>query len=138
MGRTKKQISYNMSRVRSKDSVIELLLRRELWRRGLRYRLHCKDIEGKPDIVFRRQKVAVFVDSEFWHGYKWSEERKFEFKTNREFWVNKIERNIQRDKEVNSLLKQDGWLVLRFWGHEIKNDCEGCADIVEDALKTRR
>ena len=69
MKRTKEQISYNMSRVKSKDSVIEMLLRRELWRRGLRYRLHCTDIEGKPDIVFRGKKVAVFVDSEFWHGF---------------------------------------------------------------------
>ncbi len=136
MKRTKEQISYNMSRVKSKDSVIEMLLRRELWRRGLIYRLHCTDIEGKPDIVFRGKKVAVFVDSEFWHGYNFAEKKK-EFKTNRDFWISKIERNMERDKEVNEILRRDGWIVLRFWGNEIKNNLSKCADIVEETLATR-
>jgi DNA mismatch endonuclease (patch repair protein) len=70
------QISYNMSRVRNKDSKIELLLRKELWKRGLRYRKNVVLIEGKPDIVFIGKKVAVFCDSEFWHGYDWDERKK--------------------------------------------------------------
>jgi DNA mismatch endonuclease (patch repair protein) len=132
--KTKEQISYNMRRVRSKDSGIELLLRRELWRRGLRYRKHAKGIEGKPDIVFLGKKVAVFCDSEFWHGYNW-EERKDDFKSNRDFWIPKIERNMLRDITVNAVLEYDGWTVLRFWGDEIMKDAAGCADAVELALK---
>ncbi len=125
-----------MSKVKSKDSVIEMLLRRELWSRGLRYRLHCNDIVGKPDIVFRRQKVAVFVDSEFWHGYNFAEKKK-EFKSNRDFWIKKIERNIERDTEVNEELRKAGWIVLRFWGDEIKQNADKCADIVEHTLAAR-
>jgi DNA mismatch endonuclease (patch repair protein) len=132
--KTKEQISYNMQRVRSKDSKIELLLRKELWRRGLRYRKNAKGIEGKPDIVFIGKKVAVFCDSEFWHGHNW-EDRKDDFKSNRDFWIPKIERNMMRDTEVNAILEYDGWTVLRFWGTEIEKNAAGCADIVEAALK---
>ncbi|MDR1028890.1 MAG: very short patch repair endonuclease [Clostridiales Family XIII bacterium] len=132
--KTKEQISYNMSRVKSKDSRIELLLRRALWKRGLRYRKNVAGIEGKPDIVFHGKKVAVFCDSEFWHGYNW-EERKSDFKSNRDFWIPKIERNMVRDVEVNGALEYDGWTVIRFWGKEIMKDAERCADIVEATLK---
>jgi DNA mismatch endonuclease (patch repair protein) len=123
-----------MQRVRSKDSRIELLLRKELWRRGLRYRKNVKGIEGKPDIVFLGKKVAVFCDSEFWHGYNW-EERKKDFKSNRDFWIPKIERNIMRDDAVNAVLEYEGWTVLRFWGDDIEKDVRGCADAVEAALR---
>ena len=123
-----------MQRVRSKDSRIELLLRKELWRRGLRYRKNVKGIEGKPDIAFLGKKVAVFCDSEFWHGHNW-EERKKDFKSNRDFWIPKIERNILRDVTVNAVLEYDGWTVLRFWGREIEKDVCACADVVEAALR---
>jgi DNA mismatch endonuclease (patch repair protein) len=123
-----------MQRVRSKDSQIELLLRKELWRRGLRYRKNVRGIEGRPDIVFLGKKVAVFCDSEFWHGYDW-EERKNDFKSNRDFWIPKIERNMMRDVTVNAVLEYDGWTVLRFWGREIERDAACCADIVEAALR---
>jgi DNA mismatch endonuclease (patch repair protein) len=123
-----------MRRVRSKDSQIELRLRKELWRRGLRYRKNVKGIEGKPDIAFLGKKVAVFCDSEFWHGYDW-EARKKDFKSNRDFWIPKIERNIMRDVTVNAVLEYDGWTVLRFWGREIEKDVCRCADIVETALR---
>lgn len=96
MKKTKEQISYNMQHVKNKDSDIELKLRKELWSRGIRYRKNVNKIVGKPDIVFITKKVAVFCDSEFWHGYNW-EERKKDFKSNQEFWIPKIERNIQRD-----------------------------------------
>src|SRR6056297_76653 len=95
---TKEQRKRNMKAVKSKDSKIEVKLRKALWREGLRYRKHYSKIPGKPDIVFIGKKVAVFCDSEFWHGKNW-EERKNDFKSNKEFWINKIERNIQRDKE---------------------------------------
>lgn len=131
--KTQTQISYNMKQVKNKDSKIETLLRKELWRRGLRYRKNVARIIGKPDIVFLGKKVAVFCDSEFWHGYDW-EKRKNDFKSNQEFWIPKIERNINRDLEVTEKLLSDGWTVLRFWGKEIKMNTARCADIVEQAL----
>lgn len=128
--KTTEQISYNMKRVKNKDSAIELLLRHELWNRGLRYRKNVNGIIGKPDIVFIGKKIAVFVDSEFWHGYNW-DERKKDFKSHQEFWLPKIERNIERDKEVTAALTNMGWTVLRFWGKEIKTDVKKCADIIQ-------
>lgn len=137
MKKTEEQISYNMRWVKNKDSDIELLLRKELWQRGIRYRKNVRKIYGNPDIVFIGLKTAVFCDSEFWHGYNW-EERKKDFKSNQDFWIPKIERNIERDKEVNEKLKADGWIVIRFWGKEIKKETKKCADIIENALKERR
>lgn len=136
MRKTEEQISYNMRRVKSKNSQIELMLRKELWNRGLRYQKNVSGIMGKPDIVFKGKKVAVFCDSEFFHGYDW-ENRKNDIKSNRDFWINKIERNIQRDKEVTETLEQQGWVVLRFWGKEIKKDLVKCADQIESVLLQR-
>lgn len=134
MKKTKEQISFNMKQVKNKDSDIELMLRKELWKRGLRYRKNVSGITGKPDIVFKRKKVAVFCDSEFWHGYDW-ENRKEDFKSNKEFWISKIERNIERDKEVNKTLEGEGWIVLRFWGRDIKKRCKECADEIQKVLE---
>ena len=134
--KTQEQISYNMRQVKNKGSEIETLLQKELWRRGLRYRKNVKNIEGKPDIAFIGKKVAVFCDSEFWHGYDW-EKRKKDFKSNQDFWIPKIERNIQRDAEVTQILEADGWKVIRFWGNEIKKNLKECADVVERILKER-
>lgn len=134
--KTKEQIHYNMQRVKNKDSQIELLLRRELWNRGLRYRKNVNRIYGKPDIAFIGKKIAVFVDSEFWHGFNW-ETKKNEIKSNREFWIKKIERNIERDTEVNGYLSRAGWIVLRFWGNDIKKDVSACADQIEAVFKER-
>lgn len=136
MTKTKEQISYNMKRVKSKDSEIELLLRKELWNRGLRYQKNVKTIFGKPDIVFKGKKIAVFCDSEFWHGFDW-ENRKDQIKSRRDFWIPKIERNIQRDIEVTEKLTETGWIVLRFWGKDIKKNCTKCADIIEEAVRGR-
>lgn len=133
MSKTKEQISFNMKRIKNKDSEIELLLRKELWSRGLRYRKNVNKIFGHPDIVFMSKKIAVFVDSEFWHGYDW-DNRKADFKSNQEFWIPKIEHNIERDKEVNERLCNEGWTVLRFWGKQIKKETAYCADIVEKAV----
>ena len=133
MQKTKEQISYNMQQVKNKDSKIEVLLRKELWSRGLRYRKNVNRIYGKPDIVFIGKKVAVFCDSEFWHGYNW-EERKKDFKSHQEFWIPKIERNMERDAEVTAKLESEGWTVIRFWGNEIKKNTAQCADIIEKAV----
>lgn len=134
MKKTAEQISYNMKQIKNKNSKIEITLRKELWKRGLRYRKNVTSIIGKPDIVFIKKKIAVFCDSEFWHGYDW-EHRKNDFKSHQEFWIPKIERNIERDKEVTEALKLEGWTVLRFWGNEIKKETEKCADIIEKAVK---
>ena len=136
MTKTPEQIHYNMSRIHSKDTKIEVELRKELWSRGLRYRKNVKSIPGKPDIAFIGKKVAVFCDSEFWHGYDW-EHRKIDIKTHRDFWIPKIERNIERDLEVNRVLEEQGWVVLRFWGKQIQKNLQECADIIENTLKSR-
>jgi len=131
---TPEQRRRNMQAIKNKDSKIELKLRKELWSRGLRYRKNDKTIFGHPDLTFKGKKVAVFVDSEFWHGYDW-EKRKADFKSHQDFWISKIERNMQRDIEVNNRLKSDGWMVIRFWGKEIDSDVSACADKVERAVK---
>ena len=136
MHKTKEQISYNMHQVKSKDTKIEVMLRKELWTRVLRYQKNSKKVFGKPDIVFIGKKVAVFCDSEFWHGYDW-DNKKTEFKSHQDFWIPKIERNIARDKEVNDQLKRIGWTVLRFWGNDIKKNLQACADEIERTVKSK-
>lgn len=134
---TPEQRRKNMRAVKNKDSQIELLLRKELWGRGLHYHKNVNRIYGKPDIAFIGKKIAVFCDSEFWHGYNW-EERKQDFKSHQEFWIPKIERNMQRDKEVTERLQAEGWTVLRFWGNDIKKNVSRCADIIEAQVRKAR
>ena len=131
---TPEQRRRNMQAVKNKDSKIECLLRKELWQRGLHYRKNVKTVYGHPDIAFIGKKVVGFVDSEFWHGYDW-ENRKKDFKSHQEFWIPKIERNMQRDVEVNEKLQSDGWTVLRFWGKEITKNVQECAEKIEKAVR---
>ncbi len=133
---TPEQRRKNMQAVKNKDSKIEIMLRKELWSRGLRYQKNSSKVYGKPDIVFIGKKVAVFCDSEFWHGYDW-ENKKNEIKSKREFWIPKIERNMQRDIEVTEKLQSENWIVLRFWGNKIKKDLTECADTIERTIKQR-
>lgn len=133
---TPEQRTANMKAIRYKDTKIEIVLRKELWSRGIHYRKNCKDLPGKPDIVFKGKKVAVFCDSEFWHGYDW-ENQKERIGTRREYWLSKIERNMERDSEVNESLRELGYLVLRFWGKSILKNPSGCADEIESVLKER-
>lgn len=133
---TPEQRRKNMQAVKNKDSKIEILLRQELWNRGIRYQKNSSKVYGKPDIVFLGKKIAVFCDSEFWHGYDW-ENKKNEIKSKREFWIPKIERNMQRDIEVNERLQSEGWIVLRFWGNTIKKNTAKCADMIERTIKER-
>ena len=114
-----------MKKIRSTNTTPELLLRKELWRLGYRYRLNVAKLKGKPDLVFNKYKVVIFVDGEFWHGYKWPE-KKPKIKANRKYWIKKIERNMERDLENNNYLVSNGYVVLRFWEHEIKKDLAGC------------
>ena len=130
---TPEQRHKNMQAVKSKDTKIECLLRKELWSRGLRYRKNVKSVFGHPDLAFVGKRVAIFCDSEFWHGYDW-EKRKHDIKSNKEFWITKIERNMARDEEVNDYLTSHGWTVLRFWGKQIQNDAAGCADLIEEEV----
>ena len=136
MPKTKEQIRFNMQRVKNKDSEIELSLRKALWSKGLRYRKNVKSVFGHPDIAFIGKKIAVFCDSEFWHGYDW-ERRKNDFKVRQDFWLPKIERNMERDREVNEKLKAEGWIVIRFWGKEIKSDVNACAEKIKKAVEER-
>ena len=131
---TPEQRRKNMQAVKNSGSKIETMLQKELWHRGLRYRKNAKQVYGKPDIAFIGKKVAVFCDSEFFHGYDWENKQK-EIKSNRDFWITKIERNIQRDIEVNEMLESEGWTVIRFWGNEIKRDLKKCADRIEEAVR---
>ena len=133
---TEEQRHRNMQAIRNKDSGIELMLRKELWNRGVRYRKNVKDVFGHPDLAFKGKKVAVFCDSEFWHGYDWEKNREA-IQTRRDFWIPKIERNMQRDREVNEMLEKAGWKVIRFWGKEIKKNVGQCADIVIKALEEK-
>jgi len=128
--------SYNMSQIRSKDTDIEIILRKALWKRGLRYRKNPKDVIGRPDIVFLSKKIAVFCDSSFWHGKDY-EVVVSRIKTNQKYWTEKIGRNKQRDKEVNELLRKRDWIVLRYWDVDIKKDTEKVVDEIQNILKSR-
>ena len=130
-----------MSKVRSKDSKPELLLRRTLWQRGRRYHLHASDLPGRPDIVFRRAKVAVFVDSDWWHGRILREKGEAELRkhirgSRQDWWAAKLIRNVERDSEVTTELQARGWTVVRLWTSEIKDDPHAAADQVEGVLNS--
>lgn len=137
MTNTKEQISRNMKSNKGKDTNPELLLRKELWRRGLRYRKNYKELYGKPDIVFLGARIAVFVDGKMWHGYDW-EHQKDDFKSRRDYWIPKIESNIEHDYEVTQELISLDWLVMRFWDFEIKKNLQECADKIERAYNNRK
>jgi DNA mismatch endonuclease (patch repair protein) len=118
---TPEQRRRNMQAVKSKDSKIEITLRKALYHKGYRYRKNCRAVFGNPDIVFVREKIVVFCDSEFWHGHDW-ENRKSDFKSKQDFWIPKIERNMERDREVTARLESEGYVVLRFWGKQNNNE----------------
>ena len=126
---TPEQRRRNMQAIKSKDTTIELALRKALWGKGIRYRKNYKMLIGKPDIAITKYKLAVFCDSEYWHGYDW-ENRNQRIKSNREYWIPKIERNMARNKEVNAALEAEGWTVIRFWKRQIRKELDKCVDEV--------
>lgn len=130
---TQDQRRKTMRAIKSKNSKIEIKLRKYLWQKGYRYRKHYKVATGNPDIVFVSKKIAVFCDSEFWHGHDWKHKRRT-IKSNQKFWISKIEKNMQRDKYVTKTLKKQGWIVLRFWGKQIDNSVENCVKEIEKAF----
>lgn len=131
---TREHKRKNLQAVKSSGSKIEIKLAKALWNKGYRYRKNNKTVYGKPDFTFKKIKLAIFADGEFWHGYKWNE-KKPTIKNNRDFWISKIERNIERDREVNETLKKQGWTVLRFWETEINKNLSNCVRKIEGAIK---
>ena len=130
---TPEQRKKNMQAIKSKDTEIEIILRKELWSRGYRYRKNYKKLIGKPDIALTKYKIAVFCDSEFWHGKNYHESAD-RIGTNAAYWKQKILRNIERDQEVTEQLTKDGWTVLRFWEKEIRKNTGGCIQTILDAI----
>lgn len=130
---TPEQRRKNMQAIRSKDTTIELALRKALWHEGIRYRKNYKALPGKPDIVITKQKIAVFCDSDYWHGYDW-ENRQQRIKSNRDYWIPKIERNMERDREVTAKLEADGWTVLRFWEWQIRKYLDECVHTILETI----
>lgn len=132
---TKEQRSRNMSHIKGKDTKIEVVLRKALWQKGIRYRKNYKKLPGKPDIVLTKYKIAIFCDGEFFHGKDWDELKvRLSKGNNGEFWIKKIERNRQRDWENDKRLMYLGYTVLRFWGKDILKDTDECVRAVEEAV----
>lgn len=132
---TPEQRRKSMRGNRSKDTSIEILLRKSLWHKGYRYRKNYKKLPGSPDIALTRQKVAVFCDSEFWHGKDWEDKKqRLQKGNNPDFWINKIESNMQRDHENDQKLTALGWTVIHFWGEEIKKSPDECVQVIEETI----
>ncbi|MDY0266268.1 MAG: DNA mismatch endonuclease Vsr [Methanimicrococcus sp.] len=134
---TPEQRRKNMQAVKNKGSEIERLLQEALTSKGYTFETNDRSVFGNPDIVFHDEKVAIFCDSEYWHGWNW-EVKKHEIKSNQEFWIPKIERNMERDREVNEYLEKEGWTVLRFWGKEIKKETEKCFNQIEKEIGRKK
>lgn len=132
---TQEQRHKNMKNIRSKNTKIERILRKALWERGIRYRKNYSKLPGKPDIVLTKYKIAIFCDSEFFHGKNWEAQKIRLVKGNNgEFWINKISKNIIHDEEINKKLWLMGWTVIRFWGEEIKKNTDECIKTIEEAI----
>lgn len=139
---TKEQRTKNMKNIRSKDTKIELMLRKALWKKGIRYRKNYNKIPGKPDVAITKYKIAVFCDGEFFHGKNW-EQLKIRLKNsnNSAFWINKISQNREHDFIIDKELYSMGWTVLRFWGNDLKKHLDQCVKTIEETiwdLKTDR
>lgn len=132
---TKAQRKKNMQNIKSKDTEIEVLLRKALWKKGYRFRKNYSKLPGKPDIAFTRYKIAIFCDGEFFHGKDWEILKpKLEKSNNSEYWIKKIDRNRKHDHEIDQKLLFLGWTVIRFWGKDIKKNLEECVQVVEETL----
>ncbi|MCH5344287.1 MAG: very short patch repair endonuclease [Acetatifactor sp.] len=125
----------NMSRIRGKDTSIEVTLRRALWKKGYRYRKNYTELPGRPDIALTKYKIAIFCDSEFFHGKDWEVLRpKLEKGKNPDYWIPKIERNMERDKEKDSALLFADWTVIHFWGKDILQNTDECVKVIEEII----
>ena len=126
---TTDQRSRIMSKIKCRDTKPEIEFRKALWSKGIRYRTCSKSLPGKPDVASVSSKFAVFIDGEFWHGKDWNIQRD-KIKSNKDYWVKKIERNMQRSTEVDRALSEMNIAVFRFWSKEIKKDLDGCVEKV--------
>lgn len=134
-GKTTEKSSKNMSRIRGKDTSIEVKLRKALWAKGYRYRKNYKLLAGSPDIALTKYKIAIFCDSEFFHGKDWEVLKpKLENGKNPDYWIPKIQRNMQRDREKDQALLFDGWTVIHFWGKDILKNTDECVRVIEEAI----
>ncbi|WHH57173.1 very short patch repair endonuclease [Petroclostridium sp. X23] len=132
---TKEQRRKNMQNITYKDTNIELKLRKVLWNKGYRYRKNYSKLPGKPDIVLTKYKIAIFCDSEFFHGKNWGELKlRLEKGNNPQYWIKKIEKNIERDNEINKQLIFIGWTVIRFWGKDILKNTDECIKVIEKVI----
>ena len=131
------EIRKRMSKVRLKNGKAETILAKRLWHEGYRYRRNYKKLPGSPDIALTRYRIAVFVDGEFWHGENW-EERKAKLKQNREYWIEKIEENIARDKRVDSQLQAMGWLTIHFWEKQVLKHTDECLKVVLELIEKEK
>ena len=132
---TKEQRHIAMSHIKSKDTSIEVTLRKELWAQGYRYRKNYKFLPGTPDIVLTKYKIVIFCDGELFHGKNWQvQKNKLLRGNNPDYWVNKIERNMKRDHENNQKLLSMGWTVIRFWGNDILKNPRQCVKIIEETI----
>ena len=132
---TPEQRRKNMQRIRSKDTSIELILRRALWKKGYRYRKNYKALPGSPDIAITKHRIAIFCDSEFFHGKDWDQLKlRLENGSNSTYWIRKITRNMERDQENEKALKFREWTVVRFWGEDIRKHTEDCVRAIEEAI----
>lgn len=132
---TKEQRRKNMQNIKSQDTSIEVKLRKALWKKGFRYRKNYSKLPGKPDIALTKYKIAIFCDSEFFHGKDWEILKpRLERGDNSQYWLNKIARNRERDDEINKQLLFQGWTVIRFWGKEIKRNTEMCVKVIEECI----
>ncbi len=119
-----------MRKIKSDKTGPEILLQKLLRKERIKFRKYCRSLPGKPDIAIFDKKIVIFVDGEFWHGYRW-QEKKRKIKANRKYWIPKIERNIFRDKKNNLQLRKQGWKVVRIWEHELKKDFKKCVQKIK-------
>lgn len=132
---TPEQRRTNMQHIRSKDTTIEILLRRALWKKGIRYRKNYKELPGRPDIAITKYKIAIFCDGDFFHGKDWEILRpRLEKGSNSDFWIGKISRNKERDDLVNKELLFRGWTVIRFWETDIRKDIDECVQAITETI----
>lgn len=134
-GEVSEKSHKNMSRIKGKDTSIEVTLRKALWNKGYRYRKNYKEIPGRPDIVLTKYRIAIFCDSEFFHGKDWKVLKpRLQKGKNPDYWIPKIERNMERDKQKDQELLFLGWTVIHFWGKDILKNTDQCIKVIEEAI----
>lgn len=135
MQRDKEIVTKNMKKIKSQNTSIEIILRKALWKNGYRYRKNYNKLPGKPDIVLTKYKIAIFCDSEFFHGKNWNKLKlRLAKGHNAEYWLKKIARNMERDIENDKKLIELGWTVLHFWGSDIKKHTDDCIKTIEETI----